>query len=128
MGQVTYDAGKIEAVGREVRLSILAFAREAAQRMAGALVSAYPSVTGALRRGVTARNKRQADTGSLVQTRAAHAHLYELGTRQRFDATHANRRTGAMPNANVFVPLAIRTRDGFARDAQTMLNRDREIV
>jgi hypothetical protein len=52
-----------------------------------------------------------------VYSRAKHAHLYELGTVQRFQNNGKN--TGTMPAKPVFIPAAIRARkrmmDGFER-------------
>lgn len=128
MPAVTYDTRKGETVARDVQHGLLALARAAARGMVDALKGTYPQVSGALVRGVIARDKRLSNTGALVQTRAHHAHLYELGTRPRFDALHANRSTGAMPRRATFVPAAVRARDGFAREAQAFIDRDREIV
>lgn len=124
---VTFDAGRLEAAGKDVRQAILTLALSAGAQMASTLRSEYPTVTGHLRRGVRQGAHREG-RGAIVQTTAPHAHLYELGTQMRQDATRKNKSTGRMPARHVFVAAATRTRASFARDVQALLDQSREIV
>lgn len=120
---MTLDPARLREVSAAVREKAEAIGRASADQMAGTLRRAYPSVTETLRNGVQSGlvNGRPG-----VRTSATHANAYERGTPPRQRKSGAS--TGQMTRANVFVPLAVRTRRGFYRDVQAMLNENREIT
>jgi hypothetical protein len=78
-----------------------ALVRYHARAAEGALLAAYPSVSGALRRGVRLES-RQARGGAaaILVSRAPHAWIYERGTRPR--QTKQGWPRGAAPAHNTF--------------------------
>ena len=66
--------------------------------------------------------------GKKVRATAPHLHMWQEGTRERFDATRSNARRGRMPaGGRVFETAAAETRANMLRRAQDMLNRNREL-
>lgn len=83
----------------------------AAATGAGAdLSSAYPEVSGNLRKGVKVEHVSGAALGVIarVKNTARHSHLYEFGSQVRRTSSGANR--GAMPPRPTFLPIVIRRR------------------
>lgn len=73
------------------------------------IVSAYPEVTGNLKRGVTVKQERSAfGATAIVKSNAKHSHLYEYGSQVRNTSIGANR--GAMPARPTFIPVVVRRR------------------
>ena len=67
-------------------------------------------------------------SGKKVKATAPHIHMWQEGTRERFDATRGNARRGRMPaGGRVFETAAAETRANMLRRAQDMLNRNREL-
>lgn len=101
----------LEALPQQMAQQTLApIVHESAYGLASDLMAAYPKGTGTLANRVEVEAGRDG-TGltAKVRNKAPHAHLYELGTVQRFtNQTGANR--GTMPAQPTFVPLAIRWR------------------
>ena len=63
-----------------------------------------------------------------VRSTAPHIHIWQEGTRERFDATRGNARRGRMPvGGKVFETAASEVRANMLRRAQDMLNRKREL-
>lgn len=110
------DAMKAQAAGE---------VQAAAHGMAAALGAAYPlGPTGNLRRGVVVRRGEDPDgraTWAQVVSRAPHSHLYERGTAPRRWAS--GKRTGAMPAANIFVPMAVERRRALLRELVVIVER-----
>lgn len=90
---------------REAAVIVHAQAEAARSLMA----AAYPVKTGNLRRGLTVElGSDPVSATARVKNRARHAYLYEMGTSARQRA--GGGRTGTMPAAHVFVPIAMARR------------------
>ena len=97
----------------ELTAEAAAIVNEAADAAAVEIRAAYPEgETGNLRKGVRVRS----ETGHggpftvrrVVRSTAAHANIFEVGTKVRSNKHGANR--GFMPGANIFVPVVTRRR------------------
>lgn len=99
----------------------------AASSLVSVLQSRYPQgKTGNLRRGVT---KRKASTfGFIVRSGAPHVHFIDGGTKERVDNTRKNARRGRVKATPLFIPQAIRDRQSFLRNAQSILDQRRELA
>lgn len=121
---VSQLAAEIKAAGEEfTRTELAPIVRGAADGLAGEVKAAYPKQTGNLADGVVVENGRDGrGLRAKVRTNAPHAHLYELGTVQRFtNRTGASR--GTMPARPTFVPLAIRWRERMIDRTKDALQR-----
>ena len=58
---------------------------------------------------------------AIVKSQAKHAHLFEDGSQMRKNSYGANR--GAMPAANVFVPIMVRIRFAMYEDLAALVRR-----
>ena len=120
---VSFDDGRAERVSADVKAQLVSLAKASASTMAGVLRMLYPSKAGGLRRGVLVIEEAAI---ARVQTTATHAKVYEKGSPPRRRTSGGA--TGRMPRANVFVPIAVRTRRSLWRDQQAVLDQPREIV
>lgn len=78
---------------------------ESAQSAYAEIVAAYPARSGALIAGLELRAARGILlTGWTLVQKAPHGHLYEYGTRPRYNRQHAFR--GVMPGTPTFTPIA----------------------
>lgn len=121
---VTELVAELEAAGeRFTREELAPIVRGSADGLAGEVKAAYAKQTGNLADGVVVENGRDGrGLRAKVRTKAPHAHLYELGTVQRFtNENGANR--GTMPAKPTFVPLAIRWRERLVNRAKDALQR-----
>lgn len=117
----------LSGLSREWQARVNDLARSAADGMVTEVRSTYPERSGNLRRGL-ATVLGTSGPSVKVRSGAPHAHLYEFGTRDRFDRT---KRTpayrGAMPRANVFIPAAMRHRRTFLDVCQDLANEPKEL-
>lgn len=93
-----------------------------AHAAANAIIAAYPTVTGNLKRGVRVETTDMGRYGVGVRLRnvAKHAYIYEVGTQGR----HRFRRgkdVGPMPAGHVFLPIVIRQRRRMYGALEAML-------
>jgi hypothetical protein len=106
-----------ERLGAQAQVIVPAHAHRAADQ----IVAAYTAHRRSGRMADTVKVIEQRSRyGVSVQVRAAspEAHLFEFGTQAR----HSNlRATGAMPAANIFVPIAQRERRGMYGDLKELL-------
>ena len=101
----------------------------------GRLQSIYPQgPTGTLRRRITiSSGQPRASSGTPVAVRkvratAPHIHMWQEGTRDRFDSTRANASRGRMPaGGQVFERTAGQVRREMLNKAERELNRTHEI-
>jgi hypothetical protein len=78
---------------------------ESAEAAKADIAAAYPEKTGALKRGLVLREARGTHlTGLTLLQTAPHGHLYEYGTKTRYNRAGAFR--GVMPGNPTFVPIA----------------------
>lgn len=83
---------------------------EAAEAAKAEIIAAYPERSGNLKRGVIVKASAAGryGTGALIQNRAKHAYIFEMGTQARHTDLGANR--GSMPVGNIFIPIVARWR------------------
>lgn len=88
------------------------------------IVQTYPRRTGNLRDGVSVKDlpSGQYGAGRLVQNRAQHAYLFEVGTEARHTKLGADR--GSMPAGKVFIPAVIRHRRKMYEELKALLARE----
>jgi hypothetical protein len=117
----------LDKASAEIKARVLDRMDWAATSLVSVLHAKYPQgKTGNLRKGVT---KRKASTfGFIVRSVAPHVHFIESGTKERFDNTRKNARRGRMKATPIFIPQAIRDRKAFLRNAQAILDQQRELV
>ena len=121
----------------DVKREVSVLIDRAAHMMVGILQQRFPvGPTGNLRRQVRVTSPRayattstgQALQARLVKASAPHVHIWQEGTRERFDATRANARRGKMPKGGrVFEKSAVDSRAEMLRAAQSLLDRNRNI-
>lgn len=83
------------------------------------IIQRYPRRTGNLRKGV---RKRKIAGGYMVENRAPHALIYEIGTQARHTKLGANR--GSMPPGKVFASVAPKHRRALEDDYVALLQRE----
>lgn len=85
------------------------------------IVSAYPSRTGNLKKGVRVSKVEggRFGAGVTVKNTAKHANIFENGTQARHNALGANR--GSMPPGHVFIPIMSRKRRQMYDELKQML-------
>jgi hypothetical protein len=102
---------------REVRQA----AREEGEALVSLVQSRYAHRTGALRRGVKAKDESVGDTVLVrVRSLAPHSHLVERGTKMVRQTSRGWRR-GIMPAQPIFVPEAVHRREAFQRRIRAIL-------
>lgn len=120
----------------DIRREIGQRAVAAADRAATRIPPAYPKKSGRLRGSVRVTTPRGWTTsaGAIVPARvvraghptAPHVHLVEQGSAVR---QFGGRNRGRMPKMGpIFVPIVVAEREAFLRDAQAILDRNREVV
>lgn len=109
----------------------------AANVMVTRVQAAYPvGKTGNLRRRVMVTQPKTFSAGvsfrlqpKVVKAYAPHVHIWQEGTKERFDATRGNARRGKSPaHGRVFEAIAAKTREGMLQACQDLLDRKRELV
>lgn len=121
----------------EVKRDVSRLIDSAAETMVSRLQRTYPQgPTGNLRGRIFVTQPRQFSTTSTgtpvpvkrVRATAPHIHIWQEGTRERFDPTRANARRGKMPRGGrVFEAVAADERGRMLRAMQDVLDRHREI-
>ena len=102
-----------------------------AQNAAQTIRTNYPTgPTGNLKRRVTVSQERAlVSTAAKVTSRAPHAFIFEKGTGRRQTRRGANRgRMPAAPEAQAFIPAAIRARSRMVQALKAMLVREGFLV
>ena len=130
-------AKAMDAATDDVKREVGVLIDRAANMMVGILHQRYPvGPTGNLRGRVFVTSPRAYSTTStgqalrarLVKASAPHVHIWQEGTRERFDATRGNARRGKMPaGGRVFEKAAVDSRAEMLRAAQALLDRNRNI-
>jgi hypothetical protein len=122
-----------DAIKQDVGLLV----ERAAAQTRNRVQSAYPiGPTGSLHRRVSVgypRGFSASPGGSVIPARivratAPHVHIWQEGTRDRFDATRANARRGRSPrHGDIMAAVAIDERGRMLARAQHLLERNREL-
>ena len=122
----------------EVKQDVARLIDVAASNTVNRLQTRYPQgPTGNLRTMVRVTSPRQFSTTSngvalpakLVKASAPHVHLWQEGSRERFDATRGNARRGQMPaGGRVFQAVAADERRKMLEQAGRILTQRRELV
>jgi len=130
-------AKAMDAATDDVKRDVGVLIDRAANMMVGILQQRFPvGPTGNLRRMVRSTSPRAFATTStgqsiaarVVKASAPHVHIWQEGTRDRFDATRANARRGRMPaGGKVFEKAAVDARSEMLRSAQALLDRNRNL-
>lgn len=125
--QFTFDGldelrAALKAAPAALRLALVPEVNALTESLGAEVTAAYPiGPTGNLKQGV--RVTQVAAAGGLlvgrVRTTAPHSRIYELGTVPRQNRRKANR--GVMPDANIFIPAAIRHRKRLEEIARRAL-------
>lgn len=125
----------IEAWGRateDIKRQVEDLAATAAVRAEATVRVMYPRRTGRLVKELRVRIE-PGSQGSIplnrVRVTAPHVHFVEEGTKARFDSTRGNARRGVMPGiGQTFVPIVVAEREQYLRQAQALLEQDREVI
>lgn len=100
---------------------------QTATKAAGEIVSAYPTRTGNLKRGVKVSDESSGFSAvATVKNTAKHAYIFENGTQARHTDIGANR--GAMPPGNVFIPIVVRRRRGMYHELAEIVRKHGLVV
>lgn len=127
----------LERASLDIKREVGTLLEEAALGTQRDVQAAYPiGPTGRLKRQVYLTQPRSFSTSGdpsirprQVRAAAPHVHIYQGGTRERFDATRSNARRGVSPaHGPIFERLAASNRSRFFAQAQSVLERSREIV
>lgn len=96
---------ELEVMGADLSEEAGAILQESAEAARADIAAAYPVRKGGLRRGLVIRPSRGITLAGaeLIQT-APHGHLYERGTKVRYNKAGAHR--GQMDSTPTFVPIA----------------------
>ena len=127
----------LEQVTDDIKREIVSLIEIAPQTVKSRVQSAYPvGKTGVLRSRVFVTQPRGFSTSGsgvpipvkLVRATAPHVHIYQEGTRERFDATRKNARRGISPrHGRIFEAIAAQTRAEMLAKAQQIVDRKMEI-
>lgn len=130
-------AKAMDTASDDIKREVAGFVQDAALAMVNRLQQRYPAgPTGNLRAMVFMTQPKHFTTTSTgvalpakrVRATAPHIHIWQEGTRERFDATRKNARRGRMPaGGRVFESTASEVRATMFRRAQDALNRNRNI-
>ena len=130
-------ARALERASDDIKREVGALVVQAAHTHQRLVQQAYPvGPTGNLRGRVIVTSPRgYSTTGSgvpiptkVVKATAPHVHIWQEGTKPRFDPTRGNARRGVSPrHGRIFERLAVETRTDMLRSAQDVLDRNREL-
>jgi hypothetical protein len=122
----------MERASSDVKREVGALIPIAAESMATALVARYPTgPTGRLEDGVRIRTRIGQDPLLPIKqvVGPALAYIWQDGTRERYAYSRNNARRGRSPahDPGMFQRIAVQTRANMLQQAQTILDRTREI-
>jgi hypothetical protein len=127
----------LDRASDDIKREVGQLVEQAAQNTQARVQAVYPvGPTGNLRKLVRVSNPRGFSStaggsvipAKVVRATAPHVHIWQEGTRDRFDATRANARRGRSPrHGDVMASTAIRERADMLRKAQAVLDRKREL-
>ena len=117
----------------EIKREVAGLVDAAAYRTQSRVQAAYPvGPTGTLRSRVIVTQPRRFQGGPVpprqVRATAPHVHIWQEGTRDRFDATRGNAYRGRSPrHGRVFEAIAAQERREMLQRAEDLLRKDREL-